>query len=207
LGGINNSRFELCDATGGFSVAAIGLETGASGNIFKGCIASTNSGGGVDWLLPTGSMGTSGAPDIFIYNSTDGGQPFANLPTVSVFGATGICTDSTDPTWTTGGTPVSNVGKPIVGGGTYRVTARWATVSPTLAAAASWTTGNNTITMALANPGSVVANMGVIDLTTKSYVGKVLTYVGTTLTLTTTAATASSGSADNLVFGTWCIAG
>ena len=93
-----------------------------------------------------------------------------------------------------------------MGGGTYRVTVRYGTVSPTLAATASWTTSTPNITMT-ANPGSVVAGMGVINVTTGEYVGKVLTYVSTALVLTGNAFSASRGSTDNLVFGTWCIAG
>ena len=87
------------------------------------------SGGGVPWLLPILGTGRWATPDIFLnIYPTDGGVTLAKLPaTPSVFGCTGVCTDSTVPAWTGS---VSNVGKPVVGGGIYRVTVRYGTVSP-----------------------------------------------------------------------------
>ena len=202
-------HFENCSFSGGYSVAAIGFTgNAASSNIWKSVTGSVGSGGGVPWLLQSSPPPEPAAPDIFLSTyPTDGGVTLANLPATSaVLGCTAICTDSTVPAWTGGRTPVSNVGRPIVGGGTYRVTVRYGTVSPTLAATASWTTSTPNITMT-ANPGSVVAGMGVINVTTGEYVGKVLTYVSTALVLTGNAFSASRGSTDNLVFGTWCIAG
>jgi hypothetical protein len=208
LAGTSHCRFEDCEATGDFSVAAFGY-TGntATSNIFKSCTGAVASGGGVPWLLQSSTQPQGYTPDIFLNcYPADGGMTLANLPPAPAgFGCTAICTDSTLPAWN--GT-VSNVGKPIVPGGTYRVTARCGTVAPTIAAAASWTTASTTITMALSNPGSVVtAGMGVVNATTGEVVGKVSSYTGTTLTLTSTALSASRGSTDNLVFTTWCIAG
>ena len=206
LAGTSHCRFENCEATGAFSAAAFGYtDHTASSNIWKSCTGSVASGGGVPWLLQSSPPAEGTAPDVFLNcYPTDGGVTLAKLPaTSSVFGCTGVCTDSTVPAWTGS---VSNIGKPVVGGGIYRVTVRYGTVSPTLAATASWTTSTPNITMT-ANPGSVVAGMGVINVTTGEYVGKVLTYVRTALVLTGNAFSASRGSTDNLVFGTWCIAG
>lgn len=209
----SSCHFENCDFSGAYSVAAIASTATNTSTKWKSITAAVGSGGGVPWLLSPG--GTQGSPDIFIQTyPIDGGQPFANLVPCQ-FGAMAICSDSSLPAWTTGGTPVSNVGKPIVaagGGAAYRVAARYATVTQTILAAASWVgpspgPGTPNITMVLANPGNVVAGMGVIDVTTGIYLGQVSTYVGTALTLQANAAAASSGSADSLVFATWCIAG
>ena len=62
---------------------------------------------------------------------------------------------------------MSNIGKPVVGGGIYRVTVRYGTVSPTLEATASWTQNTPNITMT-SNPGSVVAGMGVVNVNDRS---------------------------------------
>jgi hypothetical protein len=67
-----------------------------------------------------------------------------------------------------------------------------------VSAAAAWTTSTNTITMGT-NPG-VAAGMLVYNNTTSQSVGTVLTYIGTTLTLTANASSASSGTADFLSF-------
>ena len=69
-------------------------------------------------------------------------------------------------------------------------------------AAASWTTGNSTITMNNFNPGTVSAGDTVFDLTTGQTIGTVSSWstASATLTLTGNAAHASSGSADFLAF-------
>lgn len=214
LGGTSHCRFENCEATGYYSIAAIGYAGGgASSNIFKS-VTGAATGGGVAWLLPTSPITDSYTPDVFLNTyPTDGGLTLANLPSVSAFNATAVCTDSTLPAYTVGGTPVSNIGKPVVGGGTYRVAVRYGTVAPTIAAAAAWAgpspgPASTTITMGIANPsGVVVAGMGVWDVTTGLYIGKVLNYASTTLTLAAGAASPSAGSADKLIFGSWCIAG
>jgi hypothetical protein len=94
----------------------------------------------------------------------------------------------------TGGTEVS--------GGSYaRVQ-----VAGEIAAGASWTTSNSTITMGSSNPGWVVAGMNVYDVTASAQIGTVQSYSGTTLTLTTNAAAGSSGSTDSLAFCAWPLA-
>jgi hypothetical protein len=78
-------------------------------------------------------------------------------------------------------------------------------VQATVAAAAAFTTASTAITTA-ANPGGVVAGMNVIDATLGGvYLGKVLTYTGTTLTLTAAALHASSGAADVLIFNNYLL--
>ena len=72
-------------------------------------------------------------------------------------------------------------------------------VAGTVAATASFTTGVSAITMTT-NPGWVVPGMSVYDTTNGFFIGTVLTYSGTALTLTANAAHASSGSTDNLTF-------
>jgi len=76
-------------------------------------------------------------------------------------------------------------------------------VAGSVAATAAFTTASPAITAA-ANPGWVVPGMSVYD-TTKTpapgaFVGTVLTYVGTALTLTANAAINSQGTTDNLTF-------
>jgi hypothetical protein len=70
-------------------------------------------------------------------------------------------------------------------------------------AAASWTTSSTTITMSQDNPGWVTAGMTVYDATSGKAVGTVSSWptTSTTLTLTGNASNASSGAADNLLFG------
>ena len=64
--------------------------------------------------------------------------------------------------------------------------------------AADWTTASTTITLP-ANPG-VKPGMSVVDAQTTNIIGTVLTYVGTTLTLTAPAAYASVGGGNPLDF-------
>jgi hypothetical protein len=52
----------------------------------------------------------------------DGALPLAIFPAAPNVGTTMVCSDSVDPAWTGS---VSNVGKPITGGGTHKVLARW----------------------------------------------------------------------------------
>jgi hypothetical protein len=91
----------------------------------------------------------------------------------------------------TGGTEVSGTGYARV------------QVAGALAAAAAFTTSSTTITMGAANPGWVVAGMNVYDTTAGANIGTVLSYSGTTLSLTAAASHASSGSTDSLVFSAW----
>jgi hypothetical protein len=77
------------------------------------------------------------------------------------------------------------------------------TPPPAIAAAGSWTTSSTAITMSEDNPGTVTAGMAVWDATTGKAVGTVSSWPtsSTTLTLTAAASNASSGSTDNLIFG------
>lgn len=77
----------------------------------------------------------------------------------------------------------------------------WLAGPSNLLAAATWTTGVATITMAVSNPGSVTAGMTAYDNTNGFPIGTVLSYVGTALTLNANAAHASTGAADSLTFG------
>lgn len=72
-------------------------------------------------------------------------------------------------------------------------------VAGSVAATASFTAATPNITMTT-NPGWVVPGMSVYDTTNGFFIGTVLTYSGTALTLTANAAHASSGSTDNLTF-------
>jgi hypothetical protein len=72
-------------------------------------------------------------------------------------------------------------------------------IAGAVAATASWASSATTITMT-SNPGWVVPGMNVYDATNNQQIGTVLTYLTTTLTLTTGALHASSGSTDSLVF-------
>jgi hypothetical protein len=91
----------------------------------------------------------------------------------------------------TGGTEVSGTGYARV------------QVAGAIAAAASFTTASTMITMGTSNPGWLVAGKNVYDATNGFNIGTVSSYSGTTLTLTATAAHASSGAADSLVFSAW----
>ena len=72
--------------------------------------------------------------------------------------------------------------------------------SATQSAASSWTTSNNTITMATTNPGSVVTGMNVYDATTGYSIGTVSSWSSFTLTLQANATSGSYGSSDSLTF-------
>lgn len=71
----------------------------------------------------------------------------------------------------------------------------------TVNAAGTWTTSSTTINMSSTNPGGVVLpGMFVFNNTTQVWVGYVQSWIGTTLTLTGQAASASSGSTNSLYF-------
>jgi hypothetical protein len=91
----------------------------------------------------------------------------------------------------TGGTEVSGTGYARV------------QVAGSLAAAAAFTTSSTRITMGASNPGWVVPGMNVYDVTAGALTGTVLSYSGTTLSLTAASAHTSSGSTDSLVFSAW----
>lgn len=72
-----------------------------------------------------------------------------------------------------------------------------------IAANGTWLITGTTITMSVSNPGYVVAGMSVFDLTIAGgglLIGTVVSYIGTTLTISA-AAHASQGAADSLLFG------
>lgn len=116
-------------------------------------------------------------------NYITGQIPTPTLPSVYLALFTAVGTDA-------------NTGFTEVSGGAYaRVQ-----VAGAIAAGASWTTSVATITMGTSNPGWVVAGMSVYDTTNSQAIGTVLTYSGTTLTLTANASHASSGSTDSLTF-------
>lgn len=74
-------------------------------------------------------------------------------------------------------------------------------VAGAVTAAGTWTTSSTTITMPnVSGSPWVVAGMNVYDATNSNQIGTVQSWTGTTLTLTTTAAHASTGSTDSLVF-------
>lgn len=118
-----------------------------------------------------------------------GAAPAPATPTCYLGLFTGVGTDAG-----TGFTEVS-------GGAYARVQ-----VSGNLAAGASWTTSSTTITLGSSAPAWLTAlgtngsGVNVYDSTTSQQIGTVSSISGTTVTLTTTAAHASSGSADTLYF-------
>lgn len=114
-------HFQQCSVTGNYSTAAIDT-TGMNNCLFEFCGATNSSGtGGVPWLLPT--FGTfSGSGCFWDRSSIDGALAFSFFPTAPVPGTMMWCSNCTSPTWT--GT-ASNVGKPIVGGGSNKVLGRW----------------------------------------------------------------------------------
>lgn len=79
-------------------------------------------------------------------------------------------------------------------------------VAGTLAAGASFTTASTTITLGSTAPAWLLAlgvngsGVDVYDITAAAFIGTVLSISGTTVTLTATAAHASSGAADSLTF-------
>lgn len=73
-------------------------------------------------------------------------------------------------------------------------------IAGALAAGASFTTATASITMGASIPAWVVAGMTVYDATNQQAIGTVSSTAGTTLTLTSNAAHASSGAADTLNF-------
>ncbi len=100
--------------------------------------------------------------------------------------------------------PTSDSGSGAVevsGGGYARVQ-----VAGSLAAGASWTTSSTTITLGSSAPSWLTAlgtngsGCNIYDTTNSQQIGTVSSITGTTITLTSTAAHGSSGSADNLVF-------
>ena len=76
-------------------------------------------------------------------------------------------------------------------------------VAGALTAGGSFTTSSTTITMGGSAPAWVVPGMNVYDLTNSQQIGTVSTFISTTLTLTGTAAHASSGGTDSLQFSMW----
>ena len=116
-------------------------------------------------------------------NWVTGQTPMPALPNVWLALFTAVGTDA--------GTGFTEVG---AGVGYTRIQ-----VAGNLAATASFTAAVATWSMT-SNPGWVVPGMSVYDTTNGFFIGTVLTYVGTTLTLTANAAHASSGAADNLTF-------
>lgn len=81
-------------------------------------------------------------------------------------------------------------------------------IAGSLTAAGTISTGSATITMP-SNPGWVVPGMQVWDTTNafaSGAIGTVLTYVGTTLTLTANASHAGTGATDNLTFSAFAAA-
>jgi len=76
-------------------------------------------------------------------------------------------------------------------------------VAGALTASASFTTASTTITMASAVPAWVVNGMNIYDLTNSQQIGTVQSISSSTVTLTGTAAHASSGSSDSLQFSAW----
>lgn len=119
-----------------------------------------------------------------VLNFASGYEPFPSI------GSRYLALFTTAPTSDagTGGTEVS--------GGSYaRVQ-----IAGAIAAGGTWTTSSTSITMGSSNPGWVVAGMSIWDITAGAYIGTVSSYSGTTLTLTSTASHASSGSTDSLQF-------
>ena len=77
-------------------------------------------------------------------------------------------------------------------------------VAGEITAAGAISTSSATITMPnVSGYPWVVAGMNVYDITAGKQIGTVLTYTGTTLTLTGNAANAGSGSTDSLAFSAW----
>lgn len=81
----------------------------------------------------------------------------------------------------------------------------WPGAGTQINANGSFTTGSTTITMSQSNPGWVFPGYAVYDNTVNSptgiLIGTVSSYSGTTLTLTTTSLSNSSGTSDALTFG------
>ena len=101
--------------------------------------------------------------------------------------------------YTTAPTSDSGTGGTEVSGGAYaRVQ-----IAGALTAASAITGGVTTTITMPSNPGWVVPGMNVYDLTNNKQIGTVLTYVGTTLTLTGAASNSGSGSTDSLQFSAW----
>lgn len=188
-------------ASGDFNVAAIDA-TGIVDCTLT-CTA-TNSGTGVSWILPTNLVANCHSGVQFVRCNVDGALAFSLFVTpASINGYEMMCSDSVDPVWT--GT-ASNVGKPITGGGTNRVLARYAQKGR-VAATASWTTASTSTIPMNANPGFVVPYMGVWNITANTAVGIVSSFTGTSLVLSAAPWNNSVGSTDVLAFGNWCIAG
>jgi hypothetical protein len=147
--------------------------------------------------VPVFSHGGTLSPSIKIVN---GGTGYSTPPTVAINGGSGSGATAAT-TLTSGivtGVFVTNPGTGYLAGDI---------LSGNISAAASWTTATPTITMLVANPGWVVANMAVYDNTTGFVIGTVATYSGTTLTLNANATHASAGSTDSLAFSALSITG
>lgn len=102
--------------------------------------------------------------------------------------------------FTTAPTADAGTGGTEVSGGSYaRVQ-----VAGAVTAAGAISTGASTITMPnISGSPWVVPGMNVYDLTNNKQIGTVLSWVGTTLTLTGNASNNGSGSTDSLQFSAW----
>jgi hypothetical protein len=202
-------------ASGAYNIAAIKVDAQQITTVYHSVGATQAGSTGVAWQMPTTQLaGTLKFEDCY---GQDGrllnpAFPKSILPSGAFLGAEMLCSDSTVPAWTTDTTPVSNVGRPLVGSGTIgsnRVVARYSAVA-TATAAASWAAGATTITTTAVVPTSVVAGMQVVSATTfpnaLTFIGAVVSVAGSTITLTA-ANFASGGSADKLIFAAWTIAG
>lgn len=172
---------------------------GANGNKFIGCGASEN--------YPEVARAYTGA------------RPYDRLPlsNPTVFNEV-LISNSPLPEvdYTTPSTPVSNHGKMVLSTGSYlaRVVLR---VIVNLAATASWTTENTSLTVTT-NPGTVVAGMGVYNATRNhDFVGIVQSFTGTNLVLDLNPNLDTNGglhiaqnpgsAGDILAFTSWTISG
>jgi Pectate lyase superfamily protein len=119
---INGSNtIRNANATGTFNIAAIEVTSGGGNSTLTGVSGSTSDPlPSVNWKLPTASNSMNAT---FTDCNVDASVPLSVI--VSIGGSRDVLiSDSVDPAWILPSGP-SNIGKPIVGGGTYKVVGHW----------------------------------------------------------------------------------
>src|SRR5215472_1645834 len=135
------------------------------------------------------------------FTDVSGGAGYSGTPTVNIVGGSG--TGATATAQTLGG---SVTGLTLTNPGTGFLPAD--ILSGNITAAGAISTGSATITMPnVSGFPWVVPGMAVFDNTNAKYIGVVLTYIGTTLTLTANAANNGVGATDSLAFSAVSITG
>jgi len=135
------------------------------------------------------------------FTVVNGGAGYTSTPTATIVGGSGA--GATATVQLTGGVVT---GLTLTNAGTGFLAAD--ILSGNITAAGTISTGSSTIPMPnVSGFPWVVPGMAVYDNTNAKFIGTVLTYIGTTLTLTANAANAGVGATDSLLFSAVSISG